>query len=130
MRLSDERGIVVAWLVRLVLGLAVAGLILFEVGAIAVNAFTLSSTAGDIAVALSTSAAASGAAGPNEGQLENEGQRLAEEAGATLVSIEVDRSNRVVYVTLRRKADTLFDQRFSAIKGWGRATAEGQAGYQ
>jgi hypothetical protein len=130
MDLTDERGIVVAWLVRLVLGLAVAGLVLFEVGAIAVNTFTLSSTANDIAIALSTSAAQSGAAGPNEGQLQNEGEELAREAGAKLVSIEIDRNERVVVVTLRRKADTLLVQRFSAIRGWGRATAEGQAGYQ
>jgi hypothetical protein len=130
MKLSDERGVVVAWLVKLTLGLAVAGVILFEVGAIAVNTFTLSSTASDIAVALSTSAAAAGAAGPDEGQLQNQGEALAKEAGAKLVSIEIDRNGRVVYVTLRRRASTLLVQRFNAIKGWGRATAEGQAGYQ
>ena len=126
----DERGVVVSWLVRLVLGLAVAGLILFEVGAIAVNTFTLSSTAGDIAIALSTSAAQAGAGGPSETQLQNEGRALAQEAGARLVSIEIDRNERIVYVTLRRRADTLLVQRFNAIEGWGRATAEGQAGYQ
>jgi hypothetical protein len=130
MRLSDERGIVVAWLVRLIVGLAVAGLVLFEAGAIAVNTFTLSSTAGDIAIALSTSAAQSGAPGPNENQLFNEGKALAEEAGAKLVSVEVDETERVVRVTLRRRAGTFLVQRFSATEGWGRATAEGQAGYQ
>lgn len=130
MRLSDERGIVVAWLVRLVLGLAVAGLVLFEVGAIAVNTFTLSSTASDIAIALSTSAAQSPASGPNETQLWDEGRTLAKEAGAKLVSVEVDETERVVHVTLRRRASTLLVQRFNAIEGWGRATAEGQAGYQ
>ena len=128
--LSDERGVVVSWLVRLLIGLAIAGLILFELGAIAVNTFTLSSSASDIAVALSTTAAQSGASGPNETQLRNEGEELAKEAGARLVSIEIDRNERVVHVTLRRKAKTIFVQRFSAIAGWGRATAEGQAGYQ
>jgi hypothetical protein len=130
MDLRDERGILVSWLVRLLLGLAVAGLVLFEVGAIAVNTFTLSSTASDIAVAVSTTAASSGAAGPNEGQLLSEAKELAKEAGARLVTLEVDRTDRVVHVTLRRRADTLIVQRFSAIEGWGRATAEGQAGYQ
>jgi hypothetical protein len=130
MNLTDERGVVVSWLVRLVLGLAVAGLVLFEVGAIAVNTFTLSSTANDIAIALSTSAAQSGAAGPDENQLQSEGEELAKAADAKLVSIEIDTSERVVHVTLRRRADTLLVQRFSAIKDWGRATADGQAGYQ
>ena len=51
MNLSDERGILVSWLVKLLLGLAIAGLLLFEVGAIAVNTFTLSSSANDIAIA-------------------------------------------------------------------------------
>ena len=130
MDLSDERGILVSWLVKLVLGLAVAGLVLFEAGAIAVNAFTLSSTASDIAIAVSTSAAQSGGAGPNTSQLEIEAKDLAKEAGARLVSLKVDTSQRIVYVTLRRRADTLIIQRFNAIEGWGRATSEGQAGYQ
>jgi hypothetical protein len=130
MNLSDERGIVVSWLVRLLLGLAVAALVIFEAGAIAVNTFTLSSTASDIAIALSTSAAQSGAGGPNQTQLQLEGRQLAKEAGAKLVSVEVDTTARVVRVTLRRRAHTLLVQRFDAIAGWGRATAEGQAGYQ
>jgi hypothetical protein len=130
MDVRDERGIVISWLVRLLVGLAIAGLVVFEVGAIAVNTFTLSSTANDIAVALSTSAAQSGATGPNQNQLLVEGRTLAKEAGAKLVSVEVDTNERVVHVTLRRRAHTLIVQRFDAIEGWGRATAEGQAGYQ
>ena len=129
MNLSDERGVLVSWLVRLVIGLAIAGVILFEAGAIAVNTFTLSSTASDIAVALSTSAAQSGG-NPSDSQLEIEARDLAKEAGAKVVSIELDRNARVVHVTLRRRADTLLIQHFDAISGWGRATAEGQAGYQ
>lgn len=130
MTLSDERGIVVGWLVKLGLGLAIAALVLFEIGAVAVNTFTLSSTANDIAIALSTSAAQSGAAGPNESQLQSEAKGLAKEAGAKLVTVEIDTTERIVYVTLRRKANTLLVQRFNATEGWARATAEGQAGYQ
>lgn len=130
MTLSDERGIVIGWLVKLGLGLAIAALVLFEVGAVAVNTFTLSSTANDIAIALSTSAAQSGAAGPNENQLQTEAKGLAKDAGAKLVAIEIDTTERIVYVTLRRKANTLLVQRFNATEGWARATAEGQAGYQ
>ena len=127
---SDERGILVSWLVKIVLGLAIAGLVLFEVGAIAVNTFTLSSTATDIAIELTTSVTQSGSLNPNESQLETQARDLAKEAGARLVAIEIDSSERIVHVTLRRRADTLLVQRFSAIEDWGRATAEGQAGYQ
>lgn len=130
MDLSDERGILVSWFVKLFLGLAIAGLILFEVGAIAVNTFTLSSSANDIAIALATSVQQSGSASPNLTQLETQAKDLAKEAGARLVDVEVDTSERIVRVTLRRRADTLLVQRFSAIEDWGRATAEGQSGYQ
>lgn len=130
MNLSDERGILVSWLVKLLLGLAVAGLILFEVGAIAVNTFTLSSTANDIAIELTTSVTQSGSLTPNESQLQGQARDLAKEAGARLVALDIDSTERIVHVTLRRRADTLVIQRFSAIEGWGRATADGQAGYQ
>ncbi|HEY7876545.1 MAG TPA: hypothetical protein VIG64_15635 [Actinomycetota bacterium] len=130
MDLSDERGILVSWLVKLLLGLAIAGVILFEVGAIVVNTFTLSSSANDIAIALATSVQQSGSASPNLTQLETQAKDLAKEAGARLVDVELDTSERVVRVTLRRRADTLVVQRFGAIEDWGRATAEGQSGYQ
>jgi hypothetical protein len=130
MNLSDERGILVSWLVKLLIGLAIAGLLLFEVGAIAVNTFTLSSSANDIAIALSTSVQTSGVANPNIAQLEGQAKDLAKEAGARLVDVEVDTADRIVRVTLRRRAETLLVQRFSAIAGWGRAEAEGQSGYQ
>jgi hypothetical protein len=130
MDLSDERGILVSWLVKLLLGLAVAGLILFEVGAIAVNTFTLSSTANDIAIELTTAVTQSGSLTPNESQLQGQARDLAKEAGARLVALDIDSTERTVHVTLRRRADTLVIQRFSAIEGWGRATADGQAGYQ
>jgi hypothetical protein len=128
MNLSDERGILVSWLVKLLLGLAIAGVILFEAGAIAVNTFTLSSTANDIAIALSTSVQQSG--NPNLGQIQTQAKELAKEADAKLVDVELDTTERIVRVTLRRRADTLIVQHFAAIAGWGKATAEGQSGYQ
>lgn len=130
MDMSDERGILVSWLVKILLGLAIAGLILFEGGAIAVNAFTLSSSANDIAIALATSVQQSGSARVSEAQLEGQAKELTKEIGAKLVELEVDTVDRVVRITLRRRADTLIVQRFSAISGWGRSTAEGQSGYQ
>jgi hypothetical protein len=130
MDLRDERGIIVSWLVKLVIGLAVVGVVLFDVGAIAVNTFTLSSTAGDIANTLATSVQQSGSATVNESQLQGQAKELADEAGAKLVSMTLDRSARVIKVELKRKAKTLIVSRVGAIEDWGRATAEGQSGYQ
>jgi hypothetical protein len=130
MDLRDERGILVSWLVKLLLGLAIAGLVLFDAGAIAVNTFTLSSSANDIANALATSIQQSGSARPNEAALQDEGKELADEAGATLVSVSIDTQARVVKVRLRRRADTLIVSHVGPIEDWGRATADGQSGYQ
>jgi hypothetical protein len=130
MDLHDERGIIVSWLVKLAIGLALVAVVLFDAGAIAVNAFTLSSTAGDIANALATSVQQSGSATVSESGLEVQAKELAKEAGAKLVSVTVDTNERVVKVELKRRADTLVVSRIGAIEDWGRATAEGQSGYQ
>src|SRR5688572_31019160 len=53
MPISNERGVIISWLVKLVLTLAVIGVIVFDFGSIAVNYFTLDSAADDAAVALS-----------------------------------------------------------------------------
>ena len=130
MDLRDERGIIVSWLVKLLIGLALVSVVLFDAGAIAVNAFTLSSTASDIANALATSVQQSGSASVSQSELEGQAKDLAHDAGAKLVSVTVDTNERVVKVKIRRKADTLIVSRVSAFEDWGRATAEGQSGYQ
>lgn len=130
MDLRDERGIIVSWLVKLAVGLAIVGVVLFDAGAIAVNAFTLSSTADDIANALATSVQQSGTASVNQNQLEDQAQELADDAGAKLVSVTVDTNARIVKVRLRRRADTLIVRRVDPISSWGRSTADGQSGYQ
>jgi hypothetical protein len=130
MDLRDERGIIVSWLVKLVIGLAIVAVILFDAGSVAVNAFTLSSTASDIANALATSVQQSGSASIDKSELEVQARDLAKDAGAKLVSVTVDTTARVVKVELRRKADTLIVSRVGAIEDWGKATADGQSGYQ
>lgn len=121
----DERGLIVSWLVKLVIGFVVVGVVLFDAGAIIVNFFTLDSKAQEIAIAVTT-----GSVGANlsERQVEEMATELARQAEARLVALEVDNVERIVRVTLRRRADTLVVGRISFIKDWARATAEGQAG--
>lgn len=122
--IDDERGVILNWLVKLALGLAVVGVILFDAGAIAVNVFGLDSTARDIAIAISTSAGT----GSNEVELEKEAEVLAEEAGARLMKVELDTQANTVEVRLRRTAKTLIVSRIEAIEDWGKAAATGKAG--
>ena len=121
----DERGLIVGWLVKLLVGFAVVTVVLFDAGSIIINFFTLDSKAQEIAISLTTGNVGNTL---NQQQIEAQAKGLAEEAEARLVSVEVDNVERVVRVTLRRRADTLVVGRIGFIRDWARATADGQAG--
>ena len=137
----DERGVILSWLIKVLVGLAVAGVILFDAGSIMVNFFGLDSTADDLAVAISTEIGA-GAREPSgvvtnktckrlnpsaPESVEQEACDLAHDSDAKLVRLEVD-SAGVVHVRLRREASTILVGRIGLIDDWGTATANGQAG--
>ncbi|MGH2756815.1 MAG: hypothetical protein ACRDI3_03410 [Actinomycetota bacterium] len=122
--LSDERGIIIGWIGKIIIGLVITGIIIFEAGSILVNLFTLDSTADEIAIDLSIQV---GTGTPSQHEIEQSAKQMATEAGARLISVEVDAA-KIVYVKLRRRADTLIVGRISYTKDWARATAEGQAG--
>lgn len=120
---ADERGIIVSWLAKLAVAFALVAVLVFDGGSIVINFFTLDSTADEIAIKLTT-----GDFGRTMSQsvLEQEAEILAKEAGARLVEVRLE--NNIVYITLRRRADTLVVGRIGPIKDWARATAEGQSG--
>jgi hypothetical protein len=122
-RASDERGLIVSWLGKLVIGFALAGIVLFDGGSILVNFFTLDSKADEIAVELTTNVVPTSL---SLDTLEPRARELAKEAGAHLVDLQIEGS--LVKVTLRRRADTLVVGRIGPIEDWARATVEGQAG--
>lgn len=135
MFIRDERGIVADWLIKIVIGLAVFGVIAYDAGSILVNHFTLDSSADDIAVGVSTDIGAASRANqytPDEvwrlakARVEDEeegvkGARVAKEG--TFID-----ETGVVHIRLRRTADTLIVRRIGAIEDWARATTDGQAG--
>lgn len=125
MQRLDERGIIASWLVRLVIGFALVGVVLFDGGAIAVNYFGLDSAANQIAVAVSVNVADRSISGPQ--QLENAARELARERSARLIRAEID-DEGVVHIELRRRADTLLVSRISAIEDWGVASATASSG--
>ena len=121
----DERGLIVGWIAKLLIGLALTGVVIYDAGSILINFFTLDSKAEEIAVTLTTGIL------PNQLNLQDaqeQAAQLAQEAEAKLVKVEIDQATRVVKITLRRRADTLIVGRISYIEDWARATAEGQAG--
>ena len=135
MSIRDERGIVADWLVKLVIGFAIFGVIAFDAGSILVNYFTLDSGANDVAIAVSTTVGSSSAAS-NYTPAEIRDLALAEVnsedggvEGAKVLKegTDIDEAG-VVRIRLRRVADTLIVKRISAIAKWARATADGQAG--
>ncbi len=126
--IRDERGIIVNWLVKLLIALAVLGVILFDAGSIAANFFGLDSTANDVAIQLSEEV------NPGTGcfespALEASAKALAKEHEARSIDVTVDpEPTCIVRVTLRRRADTLIVGRIGPIKDWAVATADGQSG--
>lgn len=122
--MRSERGVIADWLIKLLLGFVVVGVLLFDGGSILVNFFTLDNTADSIAIEISTSIAG-GRQVPDHIR-EEEARELARAEGARLVGFEIDNEDRVVRVRLRRRATTLVIGRIGWISDWTRATADGQ----
>ena len=135
MSIRDERGIVADWLVKLVIGFAIFGVIAFDAGSILVNYFTLDSGANDVAIAVSTTVGSSSQASnytPQEIRELAAAEVDSEDGGVDGARVmkegtDIDEAG-VVRVRLRRVADTLIVKRIGAIADWARATADGQAG--
>lgn len=119
-----ERGVIGDWLVKVVIGVGLSAIVLFDVGSIVVNFFGLDSVASEVAVEVSTQVG-SGAL-DTQREIETMAQQLADERGAKLVSAHVD-EERVLHVKVKRVANTLVVSRIGPIKKWARATAEGSS---
>lgn len=120
---DDERGFIVGWLGKLALGFAVVAILIFDGGSILINFFTLDSTADEIAIKLTTGVSTQEL---SEVRLRADAEQLAKDSGARLIDLRVE--GNIVFVTLRRRADTLVVGRIGPIEDWARATAEGQSG--
>lgn len=118
----DERGVVADWIAKLVVGLALVGVVIFDAGSILVNFFTLDSTANDMAVSITTSIVSKDI-DPTTQEVEDEAEELAKEMGVKLVRADVDRQGRV-HIRLKRTADTVIVRHIGAIEDWATATAD------
>jgi hypothetical protein len=132
----DERGLITSWLVKIVIGMAVVALILFDGGSIAVNYFGLSSTAGDIAVSIATTLEQQPDLNRFTGECGKNGSgpvwcaqaaQLAAASDAKLVSASIDQTG-VVHIKIKRVAHTLIVSHIGPISHWAKAVADGQSG--
>jgi hypothetical protein len=121
--LRDERGVIVDWLARTVLFLALFGITLFDGVSTAVNYLGLQGVADETAAAVS--ADLTGNTRPTEREIAEEAEALAQEHGARLLRAEMD-SEGMVRIKMRRTAKTLFLGRIPATERWTRATAVGR----
>ena len=123
---SDESGVVLSWLIRVLIGLALFGLVIFDAGSVAVNYFGLDSRADEIA--FDAAELFDGPGTPSQRVLEDEVRKLARESKAR--TLEVIVAEDKLRIKIRRHASTLVVSRIGFMKKWGIATVEGSAGIQ
>ena len=136
--MRNEQGVVVSWLVKMLVGLAIGGVIIFDAGSIATNFFGLDSAADEVANEIATEVAGGGATAADLNALQTCGKRPSatalckqlqqkvKEHDAKIVKVNVDLKGDLK-VRLKRKADTLVVSRIGFIEEWATATAEGRA---
>lgn len=129
----SESGVVVAWLVQLLVGLALVGVVLFDAGAIVVNFFTVDGTADEVALSVAADVAAGRDPVPNLECTRRSAVPVCREAYAAargkdvrIVSASFDQQG-VFHVEVRRTADTILVGRIGAIEDWATATASARA---
>ena len=132
--LRNQRGLIASWLAKIVIGIAVFGVIAFDAGSILVNLFTLDSAADDVAIAISLEVTRSSANQFTDEEIFDLAREVVaspdngvEGAKVLRKGTDVD-DEGVVHVRLRRSADSLIVKRIGAIEDWAEATAEGSSG--
>lgn len=105
--------IILGWLVKLIVSLAIAGALAFEAGAIIVVRVGADNIANEAA---GEAALAYGQRQSRE-EAEAEARKFAERSGARLVGFSV--AGEVVSVTVEKRASTIFLHRIEATEDWG-----------
>ena len=129
----DESGIVFAWLARLVVGLALVAVVLFDVGSIVINYVSLDGTTKEIAVEVVTRIGIGTEVVPNRDCTRRAVEptckavyEVAREKDVRIVSAHFDQDG-VLHLETKRTAKTLIVGRIGAIEDWATARASAQA---
>jgi hypothetical protein len=121
---SERGGIITGWLLKLVVSLAIFGLVAFEAGAIVVAKVTIEDIAGDAVAA----AAHEYGTTKNQDAAEKAAREVAESKGAVLEAFSVVENGKAVVVTLSKPAKTLFVHRIGVTDGWAVARSTRRRG--
>ena len=133
-RPEDESGIILSWFLRVGLFLALIGVVGFDVGSIIVNNFSLSSSAEDVAIAVSIAVDERGTTNLSDFTIFTMAKEVvADEANGVARAKVLPKGTHiddagVVHVRLRRRADTLFTHLIAPLKERTVAIVDGQAG--
>ena len=129
----DETGIVFAWLARVVVGLALAGVVLFDAGSIVVNFFSLDGATDEVALEVVTHIGSGAEVVPNRDCTRRASDpickavyEVARDKDVRIVSARFDQEG-VFHVETKRTAATLLVGRIDAIKDWATARSSAQA---
>lgn len=130
----DESGIIVSWLVRIVLLLAVIGVVGFDLGSIVVNNVTLSSSAETVAVTVSLAVDEAPVGTFPDTRIYDLAVDIVESESEGVDGAHVVRKGTelddegIVHIRLRRRAETLVTDLIGPLKKYTVATGNGQAG--
>jgi hypothetical protein len=113
-RPNERGGIVTGWLFKLVLSLAIVGVVAFEAGALVVAHVSADTAATEVA----SEAAFAAARGGGETAAEAAARDEATRQGVRLIGASLSNDGKVVTVIIEKTAKTLLLHRVSFTKSW------------
>lgn len=122
--LSDERGVLMVWFAKFIVGLAVATVFALDSGAIVVNYFGLDSAAEAVAVAVSSEIGNGSLTSPLA--IRQAAVAAARREQAKLLRAHLDAED-IIHIRLRRSAQTLVVEHVEMVRDWATATAAAQS---
>jgi len=121
---SDQRGLVAGWAVKLIIFLALLGIVIYDGAAIAVNMFQLDGISHEVAVEVAEEADGETNSIP---VLERSARKIALAHGTHFVSLQLSEEKDVLRVTVRRDASTVVVDRVDQVSDWGQTEATGKS---
>ena len=121
---SDQRGLVAGWAVKLIIFLALLGIVIYDGAAIAVNMFQLDGISHEVAVEVAEEAGGQTNSIP---VLERSAKKIALAHDTHFVSLKLSDDKEVLRVTVRRDASTVVVNQVDQISDWGQTEAEGKS---
>ena len=121
---SDQRGLVAGWAVKLIIFLALLGIVMYDGAAIAVNMFQLDGISHEVAAEVAEEAGGETNSIP---VLERSAREIARAHDTHFVSLKLSDDKEVLRVTVRRDASTVVVNQVDQVSDWGQTEATGKS---